>query len=284
MKSENIRGGHKIPKIIHYSWFSGEEYPEDIKACMDTWKTVLPDYEFVLWDAQKLAELNNIFSNEAVSVRKWAFASDFVRLYAVYTYGGIWLDTDIEMYKSFDPYLDHRLFIGREGNEDWNCSNHSTVSLLTSHCFGAEPGHPYLKMCLDFYNNRHFIRCLNDEYPQHLKYDMLILPRLQAEIAFLWGYKWDSEHDTLQELEDGMVVYPHDYFDYPKYTDMKNVVCIHRQFGGWRPNNKGHHKSYEATHNLNNFKLKFLRRSLLVINKFLYTVGVNLKFVPRGMK
>lgn len=275
------REGHKIPKLIHYSWFSGEPFPEDIKTCMDTWKNVLPDYEFMLWDATKLEELNNTFANEAVSVKKWAFASDFVRLYAVYTYGGIWLDTDIEMYKSFDPYLKHRMFIGREGNEDWNNSNYSTVSLLTSHCFGAEPGHPYLKMCLDFYNNRKFIRSLNEEYPQHLRYDMLILPRLQAEVAFLWGYRWDSEHDKLQELKDGMVIYPHDYFDYPKYTDMRNVVCIHRQFGAWRPNSKGHHKSYEATHKQNDVKQKLSRNLLIAFNKFLYKLGIRLKVVPR---
>ena len=176
------------------------------------------------------------------------------------------------MYKSFDPYLNNRLFIGREGNEDWKQTNYSTVSLLTSHCFGAEAGHPYLKMCLDFYTDRHFIRCLNNDYPQHLKYDMLILPKLQTEVAFLWGYKWESENDKLQELKDGMVIYPHDYFDYPKYTDMKNVVCIHRQFGGWRPNSKGHHKSYEATHHVNNFKQKFQRSLLLTINKFFYKI------------
>ena len=106
-----------IPKIIHYTWFSGEDYPEEVKACMDTWKKVLPDYEFMLWDAKKLSEINNTFANEAVSVRKWAFASDFVRMYAVYNHGGIYIDTDIEMYKSFDPFLKHRMFIGREGNE-----------------------------------------------------------------------------------------------------------------------------------------------------------------------
>ena len=60
-----------IPKIIHYTWFSGEDFPEDVRACMDTWKKMLPDYEFMLWDAKKLSEINNTFANEAVSVRKW---------------------------------------------------------------------------------------------------------------------------------------------------------------------------------------------------------------------
>lgn len=187
-----------IPKIIHYTWFSGEEFPEDIKACMETWKKVLPDYEFILWDAKKLAEINNTFANEAVSVRKWAFASDFVRMYAVYTYGGIYIDTDIEMYKSFDPYLKHRMFIGREGNERWDGSGSakryiSTFSLLTSHCFGAEPGHPYLKECLDYYTNRHFIRTDNKDYPEDMRYDMMISPIIQARVAERWGYDGTRE-------------------------------------------------------------------------------------------
>ena len=87
-----------IPKLIHYSWFSGEPYPQFLQECMDTWRKVLPDYEFMLWDAEKLAECHNVFANEAASVKKWAFAADFVRLYAVYHYGGIWLDTDVEMF------------------------------------------------------------------------------------------------------------------------------------------------------------------------------------------
>ena len=61
-----------IPKLIHYSWFSGEPYPQFLQECMDTWRKVLPDYEFMLWDAEKLAACNNTFANEAVSVRKWA--------------------------------------------------------------------------------------------------------------------------------------------------------------------------------------------------------------------
>ena len=273
-----------IPKIIHYTWFSGEDFPEEVKACMDTWKKVLPDYEFILWDAKKLSEINNTFANEAVSVRKWAFASDFVRMYAVYNHGGIYIDTDIEMYKSFDPFLKHRMFIGREGNERWYgpCSSKkfvSTFSLLTSHCFGAEPGHPYLKECLDYFTKRHFIRTDNEDYPEELRYDMMILPIIQARVAERWGYDGTREHDHIQELKEGLVIYPHDYFDMPNYSGMKNVVCIHRQFGGWRGIN-GEPETYEKTH-VRKFGIKDLLRSLLVcVNKTLHLLKLNIKIIP----
>ena len=180
-----------IPKIIHYTWFSGEDFPEDVKACMDTWKKVLPDYEFMLWDAKKLSEINNTFANEAVSVRKWAFASDFVRMYAVY---------------------------------------------------------------------------------------MMILPIIQARVAERWGYDGTREHDHIQELKEGLVIYPHDFFDMPKYNSMKNVICIHRQFGGWRGIN-GLSSTYAKTH-VRKFGIKDLLRSLLVcVNKTLHLLKLNIKII-----
>lgn len=222
-----------IPKIIHYSWFSGEPYPDFLKACMDTWHKVLPDYEFILWDAKKLAEINNTFANEAVSVRKWAFAADFVRLYAVYHYGGIWLDTDVEMFKSFDPFLDDGMFIGRE-YYIWNIEG-KEVRCLTSHCFGAEKGHSFIEECLEFYEHRHFIRSHNENLPEHLRYDMTIIPRLQACLALNYAYNWDAPNNTTQVLTNGAHIYPYQFFDQPGYTSMKNVICIHRVAQSWNP-------------------------------------------------
>lgn len=228
-----------IPKIIHYSWFSGEPYPEFLKECMATWKKVLPGYEFVLWDAKKLAECNNTFANEAVSVRKWAFAADFVRLYAVYHYGGIWLDTDVEMFKSFDPFLKDGMFIGREYYVHINKMGQE-YTMLTSHCFGAEKNHPFIEECLEFYEHRHFIRSLNVRLPQTLRYDMTIIPNLQMQLACNYGFDARTAINKLQVLTNGIHVYPYQYFDQPGYTSMKNVICIHRVAQSWNPSYKNH--------------------------------------------
>ncbi len=267
----------RIPRIVHYSWLSGEPFPDEIMACMSTWKKHLPEYEFILWDKEKLSEVNNIFANEAISVKKWAFASDFIRLYAVYKYGGIWLDTDVEIYKSFDSFLYHRMFIGREANEFWTEDHYSSVSLLTSHCFGAESGHPFLKYCLDFYENRHFIRTSNEKYPQKIRYDMFVIPRLMAELALQYGYDWTREHNHIQKLKEGIVVYPHDYFDRPKYIGMDNVVCIHRMMGAWRPNQNGAAANYRDTHDKHLVK-KFISQSIVLIDKLICKIG--LKLIP----
>lgn len=226
-----------IPKLIHYSWFSGEPYPQFLKECMDTWKKVLPDYEFMLWDAEKLAACNNTFANEAVSVRKWAFAADFVRLYAVYNYGGIWLDTDVEMFKSFDPFLNDGMFIGREYYVDKK--DGEKISYVTSHCFGAEKGHTFIKECLEFYENRHFIRSYNPQMPQEFRYDMTTIPKIQAALMRNYGFDWHNTNNNKQVLTNGIHVYPYQYFDQPGYTSMDDVVCIHRVAQSWNPNAKG---------------------------------------------
>ena len=226
-----------IPKLIHYSWFSGEPYPQFLQECMDTWVKVLPDYEFMLWDAEKLAACNNTFANEAVSVKKWAFAADFVRLYAVYHYGGIWLDTDVEMFKSFDPFLNDGMFIGREYYVDHK--DGEEITHVTSHCFGAEKKHPFLKECLEFYDNRHFIRSKNENLPQEFRFDMTTIPKVQSALLRNYGFDWRNSNNNPQLLSNGVHIYPYQYFDQPGYTTMRDVVCIHRVAQSWNPNAKG---------------------------------------------
>lgn len=227
-----------IPKLIHYSWFSGEPYPEHLKRCMDTWARVLPDYELMLWDADRLRAIGNTFADEAVSVRKWAFAADFVRLYAVYHYGGIWLDTDVEMFKSFDPFLGDGMFIGREyyvHNDRWG----RDYTTLTSHCFGAEKEHPFLAECLEFYEHRHFIRSHNPRLPERLRYDLTIIPMLQMLLARNYGFDNANSNNRPQVLMNGIHVYPYQWFDQPGYTSMRDVVCIHRVAQSWNPDSPG---------------------------------------------
>ena len=94
-----------IPKIIHYTWFSGEEMPPIVKDCIASWKRVMPDYEYRLWDMEAIMDLDSEFLKEALAVKKWAYAADYVRLYALYQEGGIYLDTDVELLKPLDDFL-----------------------------------------------------------------------------------------------------------------------------------------------------------------------------------
>lgn len=225
-----------IPKIIHYSWFSGEPFPENIQQMMATWKQVLPDYEFRLWDAESLKSLDMPFANEAIAEKKWAFAADQLRIYAVYTYGGIWLDTDVEVFMSFDPFLSHRFFIGHEEVVEYHAElSQQLITKLTAHCFGAEAGHPFLKRCMEYYEGRHFITATNRSLPAEMRQDQRVLPDIMAMLARDFGYTGHPfsiyEKETCRE---DMHIYPAHYFDGPKYHSMEQVVCIHQCLSAWR--------------------------------------------------
>lgn len=224
-----------IPKIIHYSWISTDSKPELVQRCMKTWKEVLPDYEVVLWDAKKIQEeIQCEFVDEAISVRKWAFAADVVRLHAVYKYGGIWLDSDVEVKKSFDDLLENRLFIGQEAATFFAFHTAFKETHLTSHCFGAEPNHPFLKLCLDYYQGRHFITGTNENLPQHMRYDMTLLPLIQSQLIRQFGYNAQAcFYNKTQCVQEGICVYPSFYFDAPKSRSMKDVYCIHQCMESW---------------------------------------------------
>lgn len=215
--------------------------PDIFVQLMATWKEHLPDYEFKLWDMAALKEANITFANEAVSVRKWAFAADAIRVYAVYHYGGIWLDGDIAVYQSFDPFLNCRMFIGKENSEELQHDGSGAyLNKLTSHCFGAEKEHPFLKDCLDYYENRHFIHSEKETLPQGLRFDMRLLPSIHALLATKYGYKGNVLDAGKEEvLNEDIHVYPSHFFDSPKYHDMKEVVCVHNCFHAWTSKNEG---------------------------------------------
>lgn len=221
-----------IPKIIHYTWFSGEPFPEKIKACIDSWHNLLPDYQFVHWDMDSIKDLDVPFLKEALAEKKWAFASDYVRLWAIYNYGGIYLDTDVMVYESFDDLLSLPFFIGRENS--WHFEGHKTVCYLSSHCFGGEKGHLYLKETLDYYNSIHFIRTSNKNVPHFLRLDMTIEPYIQAVFARKYGFDWNYSRRARQDISEGISVFPSECFDATSAPFDGKKYCKHLATGSWR--------------------------------------------------
>ena len=92
-----------IPKRIHLCWLSGDPYPAKIGKCLASWKKHLPDYEVVLWDTKRFDLESSPWVKQAFEAKKYAFAADYIRFYALYNYGGIYLDSDVEVLRSFDP-------------------------------------------------------------------------------------------------------------------------------------------------------------------------------------
>lgn len=103
-----------IPKIIHYCWMSGDSYPSNIQKCINSWHKYLPDYEIWLWDSNRFDIESSMWVKEAYEMKKYAFCADYIRLYALYNYGGIYLDSDVEVLKSYNELLDLPYFMGLE--------------------------------------------------------------------------------------------------------------------------------------------------------------------------
>jgi hypothetical protein len=136
-----------IPKIIHYCWLSGDPIPPDYKRCMDSWKPMLPGYDFLLWDTKRFDINSTTWTRQAFETQLYACVCDYIRLYAVYHYGGIYLDMDMEVVKPFGDLLQKDLILAYE--------NHISENIEAG-CFGAGKGHPYIRACMEYLENRNF--------------------------------------------------------------------------------------------------------------------------------
>lgn len=200
-----------IPKIIHYCWLSNDPVPEKLQIYMNSWKEKLPDYEFMKWDFSKFNKESSIWVSEAFAHKKYAFACDYIRIYAVYNYGGIYMDMDMEVIKAFDNLLDApTMFAYERSDHTW----------IEAGCFGAEKHNFFLKKCLERYEGRHFVRKNNT-------LDVLPLPRVMEEVI-------RNNNLTIN-------AYPWTYFTAKSYdsgieSPTSDTYAIHHFAGSWKSN------------------------------------------------
>lgn len=136
-----------IPKIIHYCWLSKDPLPRRFQLFLDEWKMKLPQYEFVLWDFKQFDINSSNWVKQAFQAKKYAFAADYIRLYALYTYGGIYLALDVQLIKTFDDLLDEQFILGYESDK----------AAIEAGIMGAEKNALWVKDCLQYYKGKDFI-------------------------------------------------------------------------------------------------------------------------------
>jgi len=236
-----------IPKTIHYCWLSGEPYPDKIKECINSWHKVLPDYKIRLWDMNSF-DMNSIdFVKEAVSLKKWAFAADYIRLYALFTEGGIYLDSDVLVKKSFDSFLVNDFFSAVE-YRPYVINENNTLSLLNKDgsskkigehkpgigiqaaVMGSVKNHPYLFDAMTWYRNNHFI--LEDGSLNNV----FIAPDILALYAEQYGFRFVNE---MQHLKSNMLILPSNIIAGDLAFDVNdNNVALHLTLNSWKPKKK----------------------------------------------
>lgn len=212
---------NKIPKVIHYCWFSGDKKSLLIKKCIGSWKRIMPDYEIKCWDANSFDFDSVPFVKQAYQEKKWAFVSDYVRLYALYTEGGIYLDSDVKVFKRFDSFLYNSFFIGTEPLEGNRYELESAI-------MGSVKGHPFVWECLRFYQKINFRRDNGEIYAT--------CPMIMTNILVKYGY---VKEDKMQYLQDSVTVYSRDYFGHCFGTSPGTLFAIHFFTGSWLERNRG---------------------------------------------
>ena len=246
-----------IPKIIHYCWFGRGEMPDLVKQCIASWHRHMPDWEYRLWDEDSLKPILNMptpnpslkgrgqnplnnptisrddywldympaYVQEAYAAKKYAFVSDYVRLWALEREGGLYLDTDVEVLKSFEPLLNNTAFIGLE----------ESLVLLPGTCVMACEAHcQWVKDMLATYDGAHFMR-------EDGTMDMTTNVQRLGKRMIEGGLQHERKLQFLTQW--GLRVYTHDYFSPITSTRVmrksKNTYCIHRFAGTWVDSKKG---------------------------------------------
>lgn len=212
-----------IPKIIHYCWLSGDPIPVPLQKYMKSWKTYLPEYEFWLWNFDRFDINSSVWVQEAFQAKKYAFAADYIRCYALYNYGGIYLDMDVEVLKPFDDLLDLPYFIGME----------DSAAAIEAAIMGAQKGHPLFQKTMEYYTNRHFVKSDGN-------YDTRPLPQIMRQIIdenFQYT-KILSMSDFARGSYRNICLFPQDYFSPKSYKTKKihlteNTYTIHHFVAGW---------------------------------------------------
>ena len=206
----------RIPKVIHYCWFGKNPYPELMQKCMQSWRIHCPDFELKEWNEDNFDISVNDYTQQAYNEKRWAFVSDYARLYALYTNGGVYMDTDVELLKPIDKYLDEEGFSGFE-----------VADKVPTGIMGARKKHPFIKELLDEYGERKFI--LPDGTINNIT---------NVEYITAAALRHGLEPNGKKQTVCNFTFYPSDYFCPIEYTTRiykptANTHAIHHFSGSW---------------------------------------------------
>lgn len=210
-----------IPKIIHYCWVGNAPKPQSVLYCIESWKKNCPDYEIREWNESNYDFTKNLYMRQAYEAKKWGFVPDYARLDIIYQFGGIYLDTDVEIIKSFDELLDQKAFMGFENTGDGeffvNCGQG----------FGAEAHHEIIGVARDLYDHVQF---LNEDGT----YNLLPSPHYTTQTLKKYGLIQENKDQDIP----GMLVYASDVlcpknFRTGEIYKTARTISIHHFSASW---------------------------------------------------
>jgi len=209
-----------IPKKLHYCWFGRGKKPHLIRHCLATWRQVMPDYEIKEWNEDNFDVTLIPFVKQAYMERKWAFVADYCRFYACHKEGGIYLDTDVEVFRRFDDFLHHHFFAGTELRPT---DTEGDFITLDASAFGCEQGHWYAQACMDFYHDKPF-RLSDGRIPGG------VVQVVATRVLEPYGYRRINERQVVKDID----VYPTSFFcNKSNRYNKKTIYSLHHFDGSW---------------------------------------------------
>lgn len=233
-----------IPKLIHYCWFGKGSIPASHKDCIRTWSKVMPSWKIQCWNEDNFDIDSYPYVKEAYNNKKYAFVADVARLHVLYNYGGVYLDTDVELYKPFNPFLDSDFFSGveiykddfeKEGklylDDNYLPIDKNSIPIpwlgFVSAVIGAKAGNNLIKDCLDYY--------ITHPVYKEGNFNPIIIDGVLAMKAVKYGFRYIDE---MQKLENNMIIYSSDVFAYDGGIKSKESVLYHHAAQSWQPKTK----------------------------------------------
>ncbi len=229
-----------IPKIIHYCWFGGKELPELAQRCLATWADKCADYQLMRWDESTFDIESVPYVKEAYENRKFAFVTDYVRLWAIYHFGGVYMDTDVEVCKSLDEFLSEHAFSGFESYKD-----------IPTGIMAGEKNSPIFKELLDYYTDKHFVK---EDGELDLTTNVTIFTETFEKKGLI-------RNNTKQTI-DGFTFYPKGLFcpdDKDRLYRKEQIFTVHHFAGSWLPE--------EEIRRRNSFSYKLKLKCILAVRK-----------------
>ena len=239
-----------IPRKIHYCWFGGNPLPDDVRKYIATWKEYCPDYEIIEWNEQNFDISCNDYVKEAYEAKKWAFVTDYVRLYALYHHGGIYMDTDVEVVKPLDDLLVYDAVSGYE----------SKTSIPTG-TIAACRDNEWIGTLLADYDNRHFIK---KDGSFDMTTNVKVITRLTVD---KYGLNLDG---TTTKFGKNMILLPFEYLCAKSYRTGEviknsNTYTIHHFSGSWVPKEEKHlHTQWKEYYHCLSFLPKGILKSKII--------------------
>ena len=206
-----------IPKIIHYCWFGRNPKPQLAEKCIRSWQKFCPDYEILEWNEDNFdVSTAPKYVRQAYECKRWAFVSDYVRLRALTEMGGIYMDTDVEVVKSLEPYRKHQAFAGFEHLER-----------VQTGLLACEKGFPLFQEFLAYYDTASFLQ--PDGTP-----DVTTNVEVLTSLCRKYGLQFNDKFQVVQ----GLAIYPREVFcpvdfDTEKLHRTRKTVTIHWFSGSW---------------------------------------------------